>query len=101
MNHPQVPFSAAGRLALGVLFAAAALVPGRVWSGEAASANYRLIGSAPASTSGVTSSPTYTLYVVGGSGEAVGISASANSSVVSGGSSTQLPTDSIFKNSLE
>jgi hypothetical protein len=41
------------------------------------------------------------LYLVGGSGEPVGISVSAKASVVSGGTSNQLRTDRIFKDSLE
>jgi hypothetical protein len=54
-------------------------------------------GSAPASTSAVATSPVYSLYVVGGSGEAVGIAAIANISVVTGGTSNSLPTDRVFR----
>ena len=81
---------------IAVLIALALLLPGRVWSTDAQSANYRLVGSAPASTSSVATSPVYSLYVVGGSGEAVGISASPNTSVVTGGTSNTLPTDKVF-----
>jgi hypothetical protein len=83
-----------GRIA--TLAALALLAPDQASSVDAQSANYRLVGSAPASTSSITTSPTYSLYVVGGSGEAVGISASANVSVVTGGTSNALPTDRVF-----
>jgi len=76
--------------------ALALLAPQGASSNDARSANYRLVGSAPASTSSVATSPVYSLYVVGGSGEAVGISASANVSIVTGGTSNSLPTDEVF-----
>ena len=79
-----------------LLAALALLAPGPASPTDASSANYRLVGSAPASTSSIASSPVYSLYVVGGSGEAVGISASANASVVTGGTSNTLPTDRVF-----
>ena len=78
------------------LAALALLLPPSASSIDAQSGGYRLVGSAPASTSSVASSPVYALYVVGGSGEAVGISASANVTVVSGGTSNTLPTDRMF-----
>ena len=82
------------RIALLALLAL--LAPSPASPSDARSANYRLVGSAPASTSAVATSPVYSLYVVGGSGEAVGISASANASVVTGGTSNALPTDRVF-----
>ena len=81
---------------ISLLAALLLLAPGHASSDDARSANYRLVGSAPASISSVATSPTYSLYVVGGSGEAVGISASANASVVTGGTSNGLPTDRVF-----
>jgi hypothetical protein len=74
---------------------------GSACSGTATSANFRLIGSAPASTSAISVSPVYQLYVVGGSGQPVGISVSTNNSVVTGGTSNQLPTDRMFMDGLE
>jgi hypothetical protein len=62
---------------------------------------YRLVGAAPASVSAVSTSPTYAVYAVAGSGQPVGISASANASVVAGGTSNQLPTARIFRNGME
>ena len=89
-------------IARALLFAALAmLVASAARSNDARSANYRLVGSAPASTSSVAASPAYSLYVVGGSGEPVGISASMNASVVTGGTSNQLPTDRIFGDGVE
>ena len=79
-----------------VVAALALLAPVPASPNDARSTNYRLVGSAPASTSSVATSPVYSLYVVGGSGEAVGISASANVSVVTGGTSNSLPTDRLF-----
>jgi hypothetical protein len=79
----------------------ALLLPAAASPADSRSANYRLVGAAPASTSAVASSPAYSLYVVGGSGEAVGIASSANTSVVAGGTSNALPTDRIFGDGLE
>jgi len=53
-------------------------------SGDARSSHYRVIAGSPASVAGKTASPTYQAYVVGGSGAAVGIAASANTSIVAG-----------------
>jgi len=68
---------------------------------EAVSANYRLIGSAPAGTAAVATSPQYRIYLVGAGGEPVGISASPNTSVNAGGTSNQLPTDRLFRDGAE
>lgn len=70
-------------------------------STDAYSAQHRLVGSAPASVSAVASSAAYQVYVVGGSGQPVGISASANASLVAGGTSNQLPTERIFLGDFE
>lgn len=70
-------------------------------SRESASVHYRLIAPAPASVAAVTQSPVYTAYVVGGSGQPAGISASPGHSVVIGGASNQLPTDRIFRDGME
>lgn len=72
-----------------------------VGSSESASQSYRLIGAAPASLAATASSPAYSVYVVGGAGQAVGISASANTSVNAGGASNLLPTARIFRNGME
>ncbi len=68
---------------------------------ETGSPQYRLVGPAPASTATRTASPMQQLRWIGGSGQAVGIAASANASAVSGGASQQLPTNRIFRNGLE
>jgi len=80
---------------------ALALIGSDAESGDASSAQHRLVGSSPASVSATTGSTAYGLYVVGGSGQPVGISASANATVVAGGNSTQLPTDRIFRGEFE
>lgn len=77
------------------------LLPGEAGSTDAYSPLYRLVGSGPASVSAVAQSPVYQIYVVGGSGQATGIAASANASVVSGGTSNQLPTARIFRSGME
>ena len=68
---------------------------------ETGSATYRLIGAGTASVTGVASSPVHELAIVGGGGTPVGISASTNVSVVAGGTSTQLPTDRMFRDGME
>lgn len=83
-------------LALLALFAPLTAAPT-----DSASEHYRLIGSAPASVSAVTGTPAYSLYVVGGSGDAAGISASASTSVVAGGASNRLPTDRMFADGFD
>ncbi len=68
---------------------------------EPGSSNYRLIGATAASVAATPASPQYRVQLAGGSGGAIGIAASANSSVVAGPTSTQLPTDRIFRAGLE
>ena len=77
-----------------------ALATPSLWA-ESVSSNFRLISSAPASTSALAVSPLHRFYVVGGSGQPVGISASTNASVVAGGTSAQLPTDRLFLGRFE
>lgn len=77
-----------------------ALAAPLLWAGSASN-NYRLIASSPASTAGAEASPLYQAFLVGGSGQPVGISASANTSVNAGGTSTQLPTDRVFAGQFE
>lgn len=68
---------------------------------ESSSPQYRLVGPAPASSASTATSPIRRLRWVGGSGQAVGIAASANASTASGGASQQLPTNRIFRNGME
>lgn len=68
---------------------------------EPSSTLYRLIGSGPASVAATATSPLYRAQLAGGSGAAVGIAASPNSSVVAGPLSQELPTDRILRSSFE
>lgn len=72
-----------------------------VMRADTGSANFRLIAPAPASTAGVGTSPAHRVYIVGGSGQATGLSASPIYSVNAGGTSTQLPTDRLFEDGVE
>lgn len=81
--------------------ALALALPDLAHSNDPRSGQYRLIGAAPASVSAKSQSPAYRVLIVGGSGQAVGISASPNTSVVAGGASTRLPTARIFRDGLE
>ncbi len=83
------------------LAALLALSPGHAGSTDAYSTRFRLIAPSPASTSAVAQSPVYRVYLVGGSGQAVGLSASSGASVNAGGASNQLPSARIFRNGLE
>lgn len=76
-------------------------LPAMAATGEPQSPQYRLIGASPASVSALPSSPAYQLLLVGGSGQAAGISASSSASVVAGANSTRLPTERIFRNGME
>lgn len=86
---------------LGCLLLVLIAWPGVAIATDTGSANFRLVGSGPASTSARVQSPQFQLRVVGGSGQPVGISASTNASVVAGGASTALPTDRILVDGLE
>lgn len=84
-----------------VCLAIAAVLPTAASSSDAISPNYRFIGGTPASVAGTPQSPVYRLQIAGGSGSAVGIAASPNTSVVAGPTSTVLPTDRMFRDGLE
>jgi hypothetical protein len=81
--------------------ASLALASGDAGSADAYGGQYRLVGPGPASVSAVAASPAYRVYVVGGAGQPVGISASTNNSVVTGGASNLLPTARIFRSGME
>ena len=89
------------RVCMLVIAMACTGMPERSLAREAASAHYRLIAPTPASVAATTQSPVYTAYVVGGSGQPAGISASPGHSVVIGGTSNQLPTARIFRDGME
>lgn len=74
---------------------------GLALSVESGSAQFRLVGATPASTAGRSTSATNRLDLVGGNGQAIGLSASPTVSVNSGGASLQLPTNRIFRNGME
>lgn len=75
-------------------------IPSLVVSSEPSSAQFRLIGSGPASVAATAASPLYQAQLAGGSGAPVGISASANTSVVAGPTSQELPTARIFRDNF-
>lgn len=77
------------------------LYSGLAGSTDTHSAQHRLIASGTASVSAVAGSPTYEIYLVGGAGQPVGISASPSSSMVTGGASNLLPTERIFRDGME
>ena len=69
-------------------------------SGDARSNTHRLVSGSPASVAGTASSATHQAYVVGGSGAAVGIAASTNTSIVAGNSTIDPPVR-IFSGNFE
>jgi len=69
-------------------------------SGDARTATHRLIAGSAASVAGTASSPGHQAYVVGGSGAAVGIAASANTTIVAGNSTIDPPVR-IFSGNFE
>jgi hypothetical protein len=69
-------------------------------SGDARGSHYRVIAGSSASVAGAATSPAYQVYVVGGSGAAVGIAVSANTSIVAGNSSVE-PPERIFRSDFE
>jgi len=69
-------------------------------SGDARSNTHRMIAGSPASVEGKATSPAHQAYVVGGSGGAVGIAASTNTSVVAGNSTIDPPVR-IFSGNFE
>lgn len=86
------------------IIAVAALVataPGvNAGSGDARTGKNRLIAGSAASVAGTGSSAGHQLYVVGGSGAAVGIAASANTTIVAGNSTIDPPVR-IFSGNFE
>jgi len=60
-------------------------------SGDARSNTHRLVSGSAASVAGTASSAAHQAYVVGGSGAAVGIAASTNTSIVAGNSTIDPP----------
>ena len=69
-------------------------------SGDARSNTHRMIAGSAASVAGTAASTMHQAYVVGGSGAAVGISASTNTSVVAGNSTVDPPVR-IFSGNFE
>ena len=69
-------------------------------SGDARSNTHRMIAGSAASVAGTAASTMHQAYVVGGSGAAVGISASTNTSVVAGNSTIDPPVR-IFSGNFE
>ena len=82
-------------------FVIAAALPSTTLGSDAASPTYRVVGAGASTTAARATSPAYDVYVAGGSGAATGIAASPNASVVSGATSTELPTDRIFTGTFE
>jgi hypothetical protein len=69
-------------------------------SGDARSNTHRLVSGSAASVAGTTGTATHKAYVVGGSGAAVGIAASTNTSIVAGNSTIDPPVR-IFSGNFE
>lgn len=88
-------------IALGAMSVMLALPMHPARSRDAFGDQYRLVGAGPASVAAVSASPGYEVYAVAGGGQPAGISASANLSVLAGGTSNQLPTARIFRNGME
>lgn len=72
-----------------------------VHAGELTSERFRMVSPIAASIAASTASPVYQAQIAGGSGSPVGIAASPNTSVVAGPTSTELPTDRVFRDGLE
>ena len=88
-----------------LLIAVVALATGaahhaRAGSGDARSGHYRVIAGSAASVAGAANSPAHQVYVVGGSGAAVGIAASDNTSIVAGNSTIE-PPERIFRSDFD
>jgi hypothetical protein len=89
-----------------LLIAATALATGaaarhaRAGSGDARSGHYRVIAGSVASVAGTATSSAHQVYVVGGSGAAVGMAASDNTSIVAGNSTVE-PSERIFRSDFE
>jgi len=89
------------RLLLMLMLASMAVATVGTAADSARGTKYQAIGSGPASVAATTSSPTYQALVVGGSGEAVGIAASQNSSIVGGGDPSGTSTERIFRGNFD
>ena len=84
-----------------IVIAVVAGIPAPTQGSDAASPSYRIVGAGASTTAARATSPAYDVFVAGGSGAATGIAASPNVSVVSGATSTELPTDRIFVNTFD
>jgi len=79
-----------------LLFAVAGLLVAIAWHANAGTGDtrghvYRVISGGAASVTGTTASTSYEAIVVGGSGAAVGIAASANTTVFAGNATIDPP----------
>jgi len=103
MNHPT---GVSRKRTFGLVIAVAALAvagglrSASAGSGDTRSGHYRVVAGSPASVSGTATSPAHQVYVVGGSGAAVGIAASTNTSIVAGNSTVEPPVR-IFSGNFE
>jgi hypothetical protein len=75
----------------GSLLAAVLAQHARAGTGDARSGSHRLISGSAASVNGTAASPSYQAHLVGGSGAAVGIAASQNTSIVAGNATIDPP----------
>ena len=75
----------------GTLLGALGVTAVRAGTGDARSAHFRVISGSAASVTATATSPAYQAHLVGGSGAAVGIAASDNTSVVAGNSTIDPP----------
>ena len=91
-----------GPIRTAIVLALAIGVFGLAWAGtgDARGAHYRVIAAGPASVAGTATSSGHQVYVVGGSGAAVGIAASDNTSIVAGNSTIE-PPERIFRSDFE
>jgi len=87
-------------VAAAVLALLGSFSPASAGSGDARSGHYRVIAGSAASVAGTASSPAHQVYVVGGSGAAVGIAASTNTSIVAGNSTID-PLERIFRGDFD
>ena len=99
-QHPLSPRSVRRVGLVLVILAFGGVNSARAGSGDARSSTHRVIAGSPASVAGNATSPTHQAYVVGGSGAAVGIAASANTSIVAGNSTIDPPVR-VFSGNFE
>jgi hypothetical protein len=103
MNHPTgISKTSTFRLltAVAVLAVAGCLRSASAGSGDTRSGHYRVIAGSAASVAGAAASPAHQAYFVGGSGAAIGIAVSNNTSIVAGNSSIE-PPERIFRGNFE